>query len=187
MTPVIADARRFAEMHALYRMYDERGRVLYIGITGDLGKRLGDHAVKRWFPLVEQIKLEWLPTRAAALLAERRAISAEHPRYNHAGLTPLKEVKKPRPVRRKPKAELTSEPRDLVADLGAVMKGERLRVRDVVALLRGLAPSHAPYQKMTGVQLVAELRRKNIRTVNASGVHYLCPEDLQKALRKIAA
>lgn len=184
---VVADARRFAEMHALYRMYDERGRLLYIGITGDLGQRLGSHSAKRWFPLVERITLEWKPTRAAAALAERRAISTEHPRYNQAGLKPPEAPKKPRRVQRKPKAELTAEPRDLVGDLGAVMKDERMRIRDVVGLLRGLAPSHAPYAKMTGVQLVAELKRKNIRTVNAGGVHWLCPEDLQKALRKLAA
>jgi hypothetical protein len=77
-----------ADMHAVYRMTDGESRLLYIGRTGDAGRRFGDHASKRWFPLVETIKLEWLPTEAAAILAERRAIQSENPRYNIAERKP---------------------------------------------------------------------------------------------------
>lgn len=98
MTAAIVDARRLAEMCALYRMFDDRDRLLYVGITGDLGQRLGEHSFKRWFPLVERITLEWLPTRAAALLAEKRAISTERPRYNKAGTKPAK----PKPAEPEP-------------------------------------------------------------------------------------
>jgi len=78
------DVRRMADMHAVYRMFDGGDRLLYIGRTGDAGRRFGDHTSKRWFPLVETIKLEWFPTEAAAVLAERRAIRTERPRYNIA-------------------------------------------------------------------------------------------------------
>jgi hypothetical protein len=76
--------RRIADMHAVYRMYDEQGVLLYIGRTGNAGRRFGDHTSKRWFPLVATIKMEWLPGEASAVLAERRAIQQEHPRYNVA-------------------------------------------------------------------------------------------------------
>jgi predicted GIY-YIG superfamily endonuclease len=77
--------RRLTDMHALYRMFDPAGRLLYVGVTGDLARRLGSHVEKRWFPLVTTISLEWFPTRAAAALAEHRAIQAERPRLNVAG------------------------------------------------------------------------------------------------------
>jgi hypothetical protein len=76
--------RRLADMHAVYRMFDQKGRLLYIGISGRAG-RFNEHATKRWFPLVSVITLEWHATHAEAILAERRAISAEKPRYNVTG------------------------------------------------------------------------------------------------------
>ena len=74
--------QRLADMHAVYRMSDRDGRLLYIGRTGNIGQRFGDHSMKRWFPLVATITLEWFPTKAAAVLAERRAIISERPKYN---------------------------------------------------------------------------------------------------------
>lgn len=181
---VVADARRFADMHALYRMYDERGRLLYVGITGDLGKRLGEHSVKRWFPLVEKITLEWKATRAQAVLDERRTIAAEHPRYNQAGLKPAREprVKAAVPVRRKVQAPAAAEgaPRDLLADVAAVIGEQRVKLRDLASLLRDLAPGCPEYQKLNGVRLGKSLRGRSVRTINTSGVHYLDPADFRK-------
>jgi hypothetical protein len=180
MTTPIVDARRLADMHALYRMFDEHGHLLYIGITGDLGKRLGQHSFKRWFPLVQRITLEWLPNRAAALVAERRAISAERPRYNLAVLQPPKEPPKKarRPVPRKP--EPPAAPRKLLDDLDEVLGDARVKLRDVIGLLRNLAPGWEPYQKMTGVRLRDELKLKGVRTINSSGTPYLDPADLRQ-------
>lgn len=124
MGAVVADARRFADMHALYRMYDERGKLLYVGITGDAGQRFGEHSLKRWFPLVAEIKLEWLPHEAAARLAERRAISTERPRYNKAG------VKPPRAAPGKGGSVIpiaSAAPRDLLADLDAALTAQGVR------------------------------------------------------------
>lgn len=75
--------RRLADMHAVYRMWGHAGELLYIGKTGHL-HRFDDHAVKRWFPAVSRITLEWYETEAAARVAERRAIQTERPRYNIA-------------------------------------------------------------------------------------------------------
>lgn len=75
--------RRLADMNAVYRMYGHGGELLYVGMTGQM-RRFDDHAMKRWFPLVSRITLEWHPTEAAARVSERRAIRAERPRYNIA-------------------------------------------------------------------------------------------------------
>lgn len=82
--------RRLADYHAVYRMFDHAGRLLYIGVTGRAGRRFDQHATKRWFPLVAMITLEWHATHAAARLAETRAIAAERPCYNVAGLPRLR-------------------------------------------------------------------------------------------------
>lgn len=79
--------RRLADMHAVYRMFDQDGRLLYVGSTKNPGGRFGGHLEKRWFLQVVSISLEWFPTKAAAVLAENRAIQSEHPRLNVAGTT----------------------------------------------------------------------------------------------------
>lgn len=103
--------RRLADMHAVYRMFGRAGELLYVGMTGHL-RRFDDHAVKRWFPAVSRITLEWHETEASARVSERRAIQAERPRYNIEG-TP----KRPRraiPADMPPPAETN---RDVLADV----------------------------------------------------------------------
>lgn len=78
------ERRRLADMRAVYRMFDENGRLVYVGQTAHPGQRFGQHAEKRWFTLVTTITLEWHDTHAQAVLAERDAIEAERPRYNIA-------------------------------------------------------------------------------------------------------
>lgn len=193
MVSVVTDARRFADMCALYRFYDESGRLLYVGMTGNLPQRIADHEVKRWYTLVAEIKIEWFPHKAAARLAERRAISGERPRYNIADRKPPSEPKKPRPVRRKPKATPTCEkpkatptckPRDLIADITAILGDgiERVRLSTLPHLLRQHAPDWEPYQNLNGVQLRKQLMAKGVRTIKAGNVPRLDPADLRKVL-----
>lgn len=78
--------QRVTDMHAVYRMYSAAGRLLYVGMTGNLSSRLASHVEKRWFPLVNTIRLEWFLTRSDAEAAEARAIRDEHPQINIAGL-----------------------------------------------------------------------------------------------------
>lgn len=110
-----ATVRRIADMHAVYRMFDEAGRLLYVGISGR-ARRFDDHAVKRWFPLVSLITLEWHATHAAAALAEKRAIATEKPRYNIA-CSPIAK----RADTRKPK----TAKRDVLADILTVFGEDR--------------------------------------------------------------
>jgi hypothetical protein len=67
---------------AVYRCFGGDGRVLYIGTTGRLGRRLAAHAEKIWFLEVCGITLEWYPDEKSATIAERRAIRIEQPKYN---------------------------------------------------------------------------------------------------------
>src|SRR5215469_10758085 len=70
------------ERHAVYRCYSDHGELLYVGTTGQLGKRLAAHAQKVWFLQVRGITLEWYLDEFEAGAAERRAIHVEHPKYN---------------------------------------------------------------------------------------------------------
>jgi hypothetical protein len=174
------DARRLTDMQAIYRMFDGQGHLLYIGVTGDVGKRFGQHLDRRWFPLVERITLEWLPSRAAALVAERRAIVAEHPRYNR-DRTPPKEPKVKRPVPEKPKAPPGT--RHLLDDLDEVLGDSRMKLRDAIGLLRALAPGFEPYHKMTALRLRDELKRRGVRVLTTGGYLWLEPTHLRQVLR----
>lgn len=67
----------------LYRMFDEAGVLLYIGISRDAFIRFAQHAKdKPWISQVAKWERESYPSRAQALRAEKAAIQAEHPLYN---------------------------------------------------------------------------------------------------------
>lgn len=67
----------------LYRFYGEEHELLYVGISGNPGRRFSQHARdKPWWHLVAESTMEHFATRAEALEAERAAITSERPRYN---------------------------------------------------------------------------------------------------------
>jgi predicted GIY-YIG superfamily endonuclease len=71
------------ERTALYRLYDESGYLLYVGITNDTKVRWSYHArQKAWWPEVHRRAVEWKLTRAEAETAEAGAIGRENPRWN---------------------------------------------------------------------------------------------------------
>ena len=72
--------------------------------------------------------------------------------------------------------------RDLLEDLGEVTGDERVKLRDAVGLLRGLAPAWGPYRRMTAKRLGEDLAARGVRTVNSSGTPYLDPADLRRAV-----
>ena len=139
--------RRMADLHAVYRMFDATGRLLYIGVTGNPSRRFKGHAEKRWYPLTSTITLQWFPTREAAERAEQRAIRSEHPKLNLQGMASLAPSwehptePEPEPVPYQPRAlpRKTSTP-------------------------RGIRPPASPH--LTTVQLSPEC---------AEGMHGICP------------
>ena len=53
----------------LYRIYDDDSELLYIGIAGNLGRRLEQHAdEKPWWPGASVVAIEHYSTRAEACL-----------------------------------------------------------------------------------------------------------------------
>lgn len=69
--------------HALYRFYGEDGKLLYIGITNDPGRRFAEHTKeKHWWTRIRNISVDWYKSRGAVLAAEKRAIGTESPLYN---------------------------------------------------------------------------------------------------------
>ena len=71
------------DVTTLYRFYDADGTLLYVGISADMAKRLGQHRRQKvdWAE-VSDIRLEHFTTRQASLDAEREAIIDEDPLWN---------------------------------------------------------------------------------------------------------
>lgn len=74
-----------AEKTALYRHFDAAGALLYVGISVSAASRLEQHMRgSEWAAEITAVRIEYLPTREAALSAERAAIIAEVPAWNKA-------------------------------------------------------------------------------------------------------
>lgn len=71
---------------ALYRLFDQSGRLLYVGVSHKPDVRWGQHSEdKDWWPLVDKRAVEWHDTRADAEHAETVAIVQEQPVFNFVG------------------------------------------------------------------------------------------------------
>ncbi|MEU8829409.1 GIY-YIG nuclease family protein [Streptomyces sp900116325] len=71
------------ERAALYRLFDKKGRLLYVGISNDPVFRWRQHrGDKHWWPKVVDKKVTWYDTRMLALQAEALAIHTEAPIHN---------------------------------------------------------------------------------------------------------
>ncbi|MFC9287243.1 hypothetical protein [Streptomyces sp. NPDC057052] len=68
---------------ALYRLYDAKGSLLYLGIAAIPEHRWKLHSDRQpWWHLVARKSVEWHPDRATALAAEGRLTAEEQPLYN---------------------------------------------------------------------------------------------------------
>lgn len=71
---------------ALYRFYDSRRELLYVGFTVEPWRRWREHVrTARWYPLAKHWTVTWYDSEPEALAAELRAIKGETPRFNIAG------------------------------------------------------------------------------------------------------
>ena len=164
---------------ALYRFYDERNVLLYVGITDRLGHRWSEHVHgKPWWPEVRRQATEWYGSRQEAEQAEQAAIKVERPVYNivHAIPKPSRAESRSIPAPLSP-----PDIRLLLYDLNAVMGSERMRLSELAVLLRATAPDIPLYRKLDGRQLSAALRNAGIRVTNGGNVPRLDPADLRVA------
>jgi predicted GIY-YIG superfamily endonuclease len=71
------------EQHVLYRFFDQSDRLLYVGITNNLWRRIGSHSeVQPWWSDVTSATMEHYPNRETLAEAERLAIKSERPKHN---------------------------------------------------------------------------------------------------------
>lgn len=72
--------------HDLYRHFDAKGNLLYVGVSLSAVQRLQQHKNQaNWYNDVARIQVEKFPSRPAVLRAERIAIRKEKPLYNISG------------------------------------------------------------------------------------------------------
>lgn len=87
MRPVITTAMHMNRMlpTSVYRLFDAAGRLLYVGMSQDVARRLRQHStLQAWWPAVARVTTVEYPSRYAARRAERDAIAAENPVHNIA-------------------------------------------------------------------------------------------------------
>ena len=70
---------------ALYRFFDSDNRLLYVGISFQLGMRMSRHRNSRRWREIARIELTWHENRTAAAAAEDAAIKTESPLWNVCG------------------------------------------------------------------------------------------------------
>ncbi len=81
------------QKHTVYRLYDEKDTLLYVGVTVDLNGRTKAHRSQTpWWPEVARAETIAYAGRSLAYAARARAIEQEHPLKNQ-------------PLRRSPKQE----------------------------------------------------------------------------------
>lgn len=74
---------------AVYRLYDEAGHLLYIGMSNDPVRRWREHRKEMfWWREVERHERTWYASARLADQAERAAIIMENPRYNKSDYGP---------------------------------------------------------------------------------------------------
>ncbi len=74
---------RTEDMTTLYRYFDSKDKLLYIGISGKPGKRLHEHYKNQpWSGLIARSEFVHYEGRDEALAAEASAIKSEKPKYN---------------------------------------------------------------------------------------------------------
>jgi predicted GIY-YIG superfamily endonuclease len=85
LTPESNRDRRWREPAAVYRLWDEEGRLLYIGSAYEPEHRCAEHRKKPWWCEVARRTEEWHSNRGTAYVEEMKAIAAESPWYNVMG------------------------------------------------------------------------------------------------------
>ena len=69
--------------HDLYRYFDSKNRLLYVGISISAATRLGQHrTASGWYTDAVRIDIEKFASRRAAMSAEKEAIKLEKPQHN---------------------------------------------------------------------------------------------------------
>lgn len=72
--------------HYVYRIFDADSRLIYVGCSHDMEKRIYSHRQLMWWaPQIDRIKITVHPNKKAAHEVEREIIRTEKPRWNLVG------------------------------------------------------------------------------------------------------
>jgi DNA segregation ATPase FtsK/SpoIIIE, S-DNA-T family len=74
------------------------------------------------------------------------------------------------------------EQRDLLTDADEVLREERVKLRDLIGMLRTLAPDWRPYRRLTATELRSMLEDAGAKTANLSGTIYADPAQVRRVL-----
>ena len=76
--------------HHLYRYFDDKGVLLYVGMSFSAFARAAQHRLGSfWFEAAKNMTIEAFPSRRDAVAAERKAIATENPKFNTDGVAAL--------------------------------------------------------------------------------------------------
>lgn len=81
----------------LYRQFNSRDELLYVGISVNPFSRLDNHKRSSWFEEIAKVTIEKFPNRILAIKAESMAIDSEKPMYNQMNGTRIKKRLAPKP------------------------------------------------------------------------------------------
>lgn len=68
--------------HGVYRIFDEAGVIVYIGMSSQPMTRIRAHSRKSWHREIATVKVTWFDGWLPAARAEAAAIREERPKYN---------------------------------------------------------------------------------------------------------
>ena len=91
-----------------------------------------------------------------------------------------------KPVPGTDRARPAIEERDLLDDLDEALGAERVKLADVPALLRDLAPHWTPYHALNGTALRGLLDAEGVPTTNTGNIRRLDPLDLRRVIAERA-
>lgn len=86
-SPAVWAARRGGDMCHVYEVWDDRGRLAYVGIADDFERRWDQHLRSSWWLgeiRVWHVTVRTYPSRFHARMAEAAAINEQAPVYNTA-------------------------------------------------------------------------------------------------------
>jgi hypothetical protein len=143
-------------MIELYRHFDAKGRLLYVGISLNSLGRFKEHKVtSSWRADIARIEIAYFPTKRDALRAERKAIREESPIWNKTHAIRREKPQTPPPVftstLQRTAAKIIEAQGSLRAaatiiginhaHLYRISRGERKNVNAVTAAKFGLIPA----------------------------------------------
>lgn len=84
--------------HFLYRCFGEKDKLLYVGMSVSVLRRISEHKLKPWFHGVKIITITAAGNRKEAEILEIQAITEEDPEHNKA----YRSFRRPDPIVTKP-------------------------------------------------------------------------------------